>query len=288
MGIVIESVKIMSGKVAIVTGGNKGIGYAIVRGLMKSGQFEFVYLTARNSDFGKAAVEKLNSEEESKCHFHQLDVSDANSITAIKNYMVEKHSGFDVLVQNAGFAFKAGAKESRAVQTRETLKINTWGVLNLMKEFYPIIKENGRIVNMSSFVSQMTEYGGGWTPKRGHPIQREIGQLNKNLSLERLEEIIKKYESDCDKGIDEKEGWPQWSYGMSKLFVNSITKIYGNIARSDNKGVLINCCSPGYVKTDMTSQSGGTSGDIGARTSIWLSVLPPGLDGPQGSYLAEI
>ena len=61
-----------------------------------------------------------------------------------------------------------------------------------------------------------------------------------------------------------------------------------NIARGDKKGVLVNCYSPGYVKTDMTSQGGGTSGEIGARTSVWLSVLPPGLDGPQGSYLADI
>ena len=37
----------MSGKVAIVTGGNKGIGYAIVKGLVENGKFEHVYLTVR-------------------------------------------------------------------------------------------------------------------------------------------------------------------------------------------------------------------------------------------------
>ena len=58
-------------------------------------------------------------------------------------------------------------------------------------------------------------------------MQKEIGQLNKNLSLEKLEEVARKYESDCDAGKDEKEGWPQTSYGMSKLFVNAITKVYG-------------------------------------------------------------
>lgn len=50
----------------------------------------------------------------------------------------------------------------------------------------------------------------------------------------------------------------------------------------------MNCCSPGYVKTDMSGNSGGTSGDVGARTSVWLSLLPAGMDGPQGCYLAEI
>ena len=66
-----------------------------------------------------------------------------------------------------------------------------------------------------------------FTPKWGHPMQKEIGQLNKNLTLEKLEEVARKYESDCDAGKDEKEGWPQTSYGMSKLFVNAITKVYG-------------------------------------------------------------
>ena len=47
------------GKVAIVTGGNKGIGYETVRGLIKSKQFETVYLTARNENLGKDAVKIL-------------------------------------------------------------------------------------------------------------------------------------------------------------------------------------------------------------------------------------
>ena len=134
-------------------------------------------------------------------------------------------------------------------------------------------------------------------------MQKEIGQLNKDLSLEKLEEVARKYESDCDAGKDEKEGWPQTSYGMSKLFVNAITKVYGLdsifhvryqslyfriTAKNDNRGVLVNCCSPGYVKTDMSGNSGGTSWDVGARTSVWLSLLPAGMDGPQGCYLAEI
>ena len=44
------------GKIAIVTGGNKGIGYETVRGLVKSGQFEKVYLTARNNKLGEGRV----------------------------------------------------------------------------------------------------------------------------------------------------------------------------------------------------------------------------------------
>ena len=65
----------------------QGIGYEIVRSLMKSGKFEFVYLTARNVELGEAAVAKLNSEESSKCIFHQLDVTDASSIEKLHQFI---------------------------------------------------------------------------------------------------------------------------------------------------------------------------------------------------------
>ena len=54
---------------------------------MKCGQFEFVYLTARNVELGEAAVAKLNSEETSKCIFHQLDVTDASSIETLHKFI---------------------------------------------------------------------------------------------------------------------------------------------------------------------------------------------------------
>ena len=53
-------------KIAIVTGGNKGIGYETVRGLAKSGKFDIVYLTARNVELGNVAAAKLNEEENVK------------------------------------------------------------------------------------------------------------------------------------------------------------------------------------------------------------------------------
>ena len=57
-----EAVLIMS-KIAIVTGGNKGIGYETVRGLAKSAKFDVVYLTARSVELGSVAAAKLNEEE---------------------------------------------------------------------------------------------------------------------------------------------------------------------------------------------------------------------------------
>ena len=65
--------------------------------------------------------------------YHPLDISDEDSIEKFKTYIEKEHHGFDVLVQNAGFAYKQAATEAFDVQAKETLKINFWGTLNMMK-----------------------------------------------------------------------------------------------------------------------------------------------------------
>ncbi|RZF42983.1 hypothetical protein LSTR_LSTR016652 [Laodelphax striatellus] len=91
-------------KVAVVTGGNKGIGFSIVEGLCKIFKGK-VYLTARNEELGKQAVEKL---KEAGCNpeFYQLDITVADSRERFAKYLKEKYGGLDVLVNNAGIAFK--------------------------------------------------------------------------------------------------------------------------------------------------------------------------------------
>ncbi|KAF7250824.1 Carbonyl reductase [NADPH] 1, partial [Varanus komodoensis] len=90
--------------VAVVTGSNKGIGFAIVRALCKQFSGD-VYLTSRNIERGKAAVAKLQ-EEGLKPLFHQLDIDDQQSIQTLRDFLKEKYGGLNVLVNNAGIAFK--------------------------------------------------------------------------------------------------------------------------------------------------------------------------------------
>lgn len=87
-----------------VTGGNKGIGFAIVKGLCK--QFDgIVYLTAREVTRGLNAVKQLE-EQGLTPKFHQLDVTDENSISTFRNYLKQTYGGLDILVNNAAIAFK--------------------------------------------------------------------------------------------------------------------------------------------------------------------------------------
>ncbi|KAK3591765.1 hypothetical protein CHS0354_019537 [Potamilus streckersoni] len=95
-------------RVAVVTGANKGIGFAIVRGLCKQFQGD-VFLTARDEDRGMKAVEDLKKEGLNPL-FHQLDISDPTSIQTLKAFLQKQYGGLDILVNNAAIANKLDAQ----------------------------------------------------------------------------------------------------------------------------------------------------------------------------------
>lgn len=78
-------------RVAVVTGSNKGLGFAIVRGLCKRFDGD-VILTARNEDLGREAVAKLEGEG-LKPLFHQLDITSPDSIAAIRQFLETTYGG---------------------------------------------------------------------------------------------------------------------------------------------------------------------------------------------------
>uniref|UniRef100_A0A8C8RZY0 Carbonyl reductase n=1 Tax=Pelusios castaneus TaxID=367368 RepID=A0A8C8RZY0_9SAUR len=128
--------------VAVVTGANKGIGFAIVRALCKQFTGD-VYLTARDPDRGQAAVTKLK-EEGLNPLFHQLDINDLQSIQTLRDFLKEKYGGLDVLVNNAGIAFKVDDPTPFHIQAEGTLKTNFFATRDVCNVLLPLIKPHGK------------------------------------------------------------------------------------------------------------------------------------------------
>ena len=117
-------------KVAIVTGSNKGIGLAIVRGMCR--QFKgHVYLTSRNPQLGEEAV-KLLEGEGLHPKYHQLDVTAEDSVAKLAVYVMEKYGGVDILINNAGIAYKNASTAPAIEQATVTVATNFTGTLNMM------------------------------------------------------------------------------------------------------------------------------------------------------------
>lgn len=96
-----------SGRVAVVTGGNKGIGLEVCRQLASNGIT--VVLTARDEKRGAAAVEELADAGLSGVVFHQLEVTDAQSIARLAGFLKAWFGKLDILVSPLNFESVKGS-----------------------------------------------------------------------------------------------------------------------------------------------------------------------------------
>jgi len=153
--------------VAIVTGGNRGIGFEIARQLGQRGAR--VVLTARDRKAGEAAAAKLR-DEGLKVQSLPLDVTDAVGAAALAQSLEREFGRVDVLVNNAGIMSKsdAPALEVGADVVRELFETNTLGPLRVAQALAPLLRrsERGRIVNMSSGMGALEGNEGGWAAYR--------------------------------------------------------------------------------------------------------------------------
>jgi NAD(P)-dependent dehydrogenase (short-subunit alcohol dehydrogenase family) len=150
-------------RIAVVTGGNKGIGFEICRQLAR--RKLKVVLAARDPHKGRAAAEQLQGEGLDVV-FHPLDVTDAGQVQALARAIAEQHGRCDVLVNNAGILLdkRSASVMETAVETfRTTLETNFYGPLTLTQALVPVMRENdyGRVVNLSSGLGQLEEMGDG-------------------------------------------------------------------------------------------------------------------------------
>jgi NAD(P)-dependent dehydrogenase (short-subunit alcohol dehydrogenase family) len=151
-----------NGPIAVVTGGNRGIGFEICRQLAKRGAR--VVLTARVAAAGKAAIVKL-AKEKLAAEFHILDVTDGKSIAALRDFIKDRFGHLDVLINNAGIIANGEdtALKVDLATVRATLETNTLGPLHVAQELAPLLKRSkaARIVNMSSGMGELTDNSGG-------------------------------------------------------------------------------------------------------------------------------
>lgn len=148
----------MASRVAVVTGGNRGIGLEIGRQLAALGVR--VVLAARNGAEGEAAAQATGAE------FHALDVTDAASIADFSGWLEQRHGRLDILVNNAGALIDRGQRIADGMAPeilQGTLDVNLYGPMRVTQALLPLMRKGGygRIVNMSSMLAQLSEMSAG-------------------------------------------------------------------------------------------------------------------------------
>lgn len=147
-------------KTALITGANRGIGYAIAQGLLKA-DFQ-VIIGSRSLEQGEIAVEKLNSPSASAI---EIDIADDNSIKNAFDELQGKIDRLDVLVNNAGIYPDNGFNIltiDRDLLTK-TFNVNTFGAIKTTQIFLPLLEKanKARVINYSSGYGQLAGLSAG-------------------------------------------------------------------------------------------------------------------------------
>jgi NAD(P)-dependent dehydrogenase (short-subunit alcohol dehydrogenase family) len=264
----------------LVTGANKGIGFATVRAILEADPDSRVLLGARDLERGGSAKTRLVARDSSwdeRITVLQLDVSSDESVAAAADRVADRF-GTDPaplygIVNNAGIG--TGDRPMRAV-----LEVNTYGPRRVCNAFLPLLQPNGRIVNVSS--ASGPNFVAACSPER----QRLL--TSPDVTWTQIEDLMDECLAIEEQGGDfAAAGLGEGSaYGLSKACLNAYTIA---LAR-ENPNRTINACTPGFIETDLTrhyAESRGVSPEDlgmkapeqGTRSQLHLLYGEPGGSG---------
>lgn len=130
----------LEGKVALITGGSKGIGLGIAVSMVHSGMF--VCITGRDNEVVKSATEKLNSIRVGAALGFNCDVRSLADQQNVVMHILDKWKKLDVVIANAGIGHFADISLLTPEQWHETIDINLTGVFNTVKASLDSLKES--------------------------------------------------------------------------------------------------------------------------------------------------
>jgi len=168
----------LTGRVAIVTGGNGGIGLGLAKGLARAGAR--VVVAARNPDKSSAAVRELNGLGSDALAL-TVDVTDERSVEALVADTVKKCGRIDILVNNAGINIRKPAHELPLALWQQVIDTNLTSAFVCSRAVHPHMQRagGGKIINIGSMLSI---FGASFAPAYG-ASKGGIVQLTKSLAV---------------------------------------------------------------------------------------------------------
>lgn len=235
-------------KIALVTGGNKGIGLEVSRNLLNAGCT--VLVGARDAERGQRAVRQLEQAGLEDVHYIEIDVTKQDSITSAARLIDERHGRLDILINNAGVNLRGdglpGVADVGIVE--EVFDTNFFGALRVTQAMLPLLRKSasGRIVNVSS--------GLGSLAMNSDPSSSVYSTTFKLIG-----------------------------YSASKAALNMLTLHLAYELRGTT--IKVNSANPGFTKTDLNDNTGTQPVEVGAIAATRLALLDD--NGPTGQSFSK-
>ena len=161
----------LNGRVAIVTGGNGGIGLGMAEGLAAAGAA--IVVAARNPDKSRAAAAALKASG-ATAEFIAFDVADPQSCAALVQAAVDRFGRLDILVNNAGMSIRKPPQEYAIAEWRAVLDTNLTGAFACCQAAYPVMQRQhgGKIINIGSMFALFgAAYAAAYSASKGALVQ---------------------------------------------------------------------------------------------------------------------
>lgn len=249
-----------SRKIILITGCNKGIGYTLVENLIKQNLNVNIIFTSRNENLGNSSLNNIISKYpkiKPFIFYHQLDITDKQSILSVVQWIKTKFKKIDILFNNAGIY-----NDPR----ENVINTNVYGTFNITQLFLEndIINNNGKIISVGSGLGSFSAAG------------NHKNEFKNAKTVNDLINLAKRYLS---------ENWSGSAYSISKLLIHLFAKVLGNDQEIIKKNISVYAMDPGWCRTDMGGYGAPHPPEHGADIGIFLIKLPDGINQQlQGKY----
>ena len=229
----------------IITGANRGIGYAAVENILKAGKYSKIIITSRSQESAEAAIKKIaadHGEDKAKMvSYLVLDLKEKCSIDKFIADVKEQHGQVDTLLNNAGvFTVKENSKEVLDWDLFINFTQTKYLLVNFLQE--KALKRNGKIIVTSSIAAQL---------KNMRDVNPEFYEKVKDyekLSFEDLKALVEEYKEGV---IADGTKWPM-IYFSSKMFISIFLYLLGKEEKVNAASIQVYSVHPGFIETDMS------------------------------------
>jgi carbonyl reductase 1 len=223
-------------RIALVTGANQGLGFALARGLAtRLGSDDLVLLTGRDAGRVAAAAARVAADPATRGRVEGrvLDVSDAGAVTRL----AEELGAVDIVLSNAIGSLDPGRPQ--AEQADVFLDVANGGTHAVLRSFGPVIRPGGRLIVVASSLGTL-----------GH-LPEALRPRFDGVPLDDVEKAVEDWRSAIHAGTAREQGWPDWINVPSKVAQVAAVRAVaaGRRQRDLADGTLVAAVCPGLVDT---------------------------------------
>ena len=226
-------------RIALVTGANQGLGFALAEGLaQRLERGEVVYLTGRSRERVRTAAERL-ARPQPEVRVGVMDVRDDTAVNVLANEIEARHGGVDIVFSNA--AARLEPETPWATLVGPFVDTNNLGTTRMLRRFAPLLRPSGRFLVVASDFGSL----------RSLP-QHLRGRFDTDaMTLDDIDATMLAWRDAVVDGRAADEGWPDWINIPSKVGQVAAVRVLARERRlaDANDGTLIAAVCPGLVET---------------------------------------